>query len=783
MSEAVQPVLNAALFARLGTVFGYVSVSKPGACRSERRRPDPTRTGRVRIERIDGGEQYVVSCPFCRDDYGRLFVSHAYATAGRESKFWNCFNERCQAAPGNRERFAAMLAGVGPAPAVPPSEESRDPAPPLWPAAAVRVDALPPGHPTACYLAARGFDVEELSREWNVHFLGEPTGWRSCPGGRILVPVHAPEPDLRGGPPREAYVGYQARIVPGVRPSSHPEAKYLTATGLRVGSLFYGLAQAARAAGPVVVMEGVADAWAYGPGALGAFGKAISPRKAELLARFMPGRDVVVLLDADAAADADAAVATLRCALPGRRVVRGALPAGRKDPGECGREELHEAVTRALSATVAVPAAVPAAVEVGAVVRPRGRGAAVAYGGAGPAAAAAVARGESVLRAVRLTAPDGRSVETREVQGAMAACGDARRIYPDAVLAGVVERLYGLPLADGIDCGRTAAWLLGREYAFLAEPGRGAEIAAAFADGEVGGGLEAGSQADRYVDVARPLAALTADMIAAGVPVDRDALARLEGGSLRDHERHALAALRRFLTPAGRVHPNLDPLGARTGRFSCSDPALQCLPKSLRAVIAATPGRVMIDADFRQFELRVAAGLSGDPDLIAALSDPGRDVYEESCSRAINDDRAPRDARRAAKALVQATLNGGGGGANNAASAGVAPAEAEALVRSFRRRYPRLAGWIEANRPVLKGLVQAAGAEVFGRALLQAAGVRAGGFAPLLPMHDGLLGEADEADAGAAADALRRALEAEPFRGVPLPVRVGVGRTWADAAG
>lgn len=70
----------------------------------------------------------------------------------------------------------------------------------------------------------------------------------------------------------------------------------------------------------------------------------------------------------------------------------------------------------------------------------------------------------------------------------------------------------------------------------------------------------------------------------------------------------------------GRIHPTIRLDGAGTGRTSCEDPNLQNIPrgdtaesKIARDVFAAPPGYVMLQLDYSQLELRIAAMLSNDP--------------------------------------------------------------------------------------------------------------------------------------------------------------------------
>lgn len=91
----------------------------------------------------------------------------------------------------------------------------------------------------------------------------------------------------------------------------------------------------------------------------------------------------------------------------------------------------------------------------------------------------------------------------------------------------------------------------------------------------------------------------------------------------------------KYVNPVtGKVHPDFHQLGARTGRFSCSNPNLQQVPRpvkgepNLRNVwIADTEDCVLIRSDYSQQEPRIMAQLSGDPAMIEACNK--EDVYIE----------------------------------------------------------------------------------------------------------------------------------------------------------
>lgn len=69
----------------------------------------------------------------------------------------------------------------------------------------------------------------------------------------------------------------------------------------------------------------------------------------------------------------------------------------------------------------------------------------------------------------------------------------------------------------------------------------------------------------------------------------------------------------------GRIHPNIKLDGARSGRTSCVDPNLQNIPraqsvegKMARDCFVAPEGKMLLEVDYSQLELRIAAMLSGD---------------------------------------------------------------------------------------------------------------------------------------------------------------------------
>lgn len=84
----------------------------------------------------------------------------------------------------------------------------------------------------------------------------------------------------------------------------------------------------------------------------------------------------------------------------------------------------------------------------------------------------------------------------------------------------------------------------------------------------------------------------------------------------------------------GRLHTTFNIGLTETGRASSANPNFQNMPRrnELRNCFIADPGYVIVTADFKSQELVIAAGMSGDAAMKAALL-AGRDLYKELAVR------------------------------------------------------------------------------------------------------------------------------------------------------
>jgi DNA polymerase I-like protein with 3'-5' exonuclease and polymerase domains len=257
----------------------------------------------------------------------------------------------------------------------------------------------------------------------------------------------------------------------------------------------------------------------------------------------------------------------------------------------------------------------------------------------------------------------------------------------------------------------------------------------------------------------------------------------------------------------GRVRPTVYTLGTDTGRMSCVRPNLQQLPREggIRACLTADPGHLLISADFRGVELRVAAALSGDTTLRRMIAD-GVDIHG-LIARQVFGPGATKADRYAVKRGVFGRLYGGGV-PTLARQVGCSELVAAAMVATLDEMTPQLTAWAARLRQQVTGgrtryrtytgavvylprahphkapnyVIQRTARELLVDALLRWHTTPWGGSAVLLPVHDEILVMVPEHDAPAATNALVTCMQTE-LNGVPILAEASApSYAWADAA-
>jgi hypothetical protein len=224
----------------------------------------------------------------------------------------------------------------------------------------------------------------------------------------------------------------------------------------------------------------------------------------------------------------------------------------------------------------------------------------------------------------------------------------------------------------------------------------------------------------------------------------------------------------------GRLYGQLHAGGTVTGRYSSTDPNLQNIPtgSEFRAFFCAPEGRVFIDVDYSQLELRVFAAISNELKMIRAFED-GWDYHDLIVQRL-------GCTRRQAKAVNFGIIYGISS-ATLAADLGVDEVTAGYLDDDEADA--------KANTRPMNFPVQGAAADVMHRAmrlLFERYRDWPGNVRPVLTIHDEILVEVDAALAEQVGSLLADAM-VEAFRDVLPngPTRFlaisGIGPTWAEA--
>lgn len=173
--------------------------------------------------------------------------------------------------------------------------------------------------------------------------------------------------------------------------------------------------------------------------------------------------------------------------------------------------------------------------------------------------------------------------------------------------------------------------------------------------------------------------------------------------------RKVTKALSSFLEPlpeqinsaTGRLHPSYWQLGSAAGRFSCSSPNLQQIPRTsdFRSCFIPEPGNVLVIADYSQIELRVAAEISKDFTMLSAYKS-NTDLHRLTASLVSGKhfEAVGKEERQLAKALNFGLLYGMGASglaeyARNSYGVEMTLEQAEEFKSKFFGGYSGLAGW------------------------------------------------------------------------------------------
>lgn len=170
----------------------------------------------------------------------------------------------------------------------------------------------------------------------------------------------------------------------------------------------------------------------------------------------------------------------------------------------------------------------------------------------------------------------------------------------------------------------------------------------------------------------------------------------LEYRTLQKLKTTYIDALPKMVNPlTGRVHTSFNQFITATGRLSSSNPNLQNIPirsplgkEIRRAFIPSSPDKWLLSADYSQIELRIAAEISGDPQLIEAFRNR-EDIHTATARVIFGTDEITPDMRRKAKEVNFGVLYGimpfGLSKRLN-----IPRSEAIAIIDTYKAKYPGL---------------------------------------------------------------------------------------------
>ena len=277
--------------------------------------------------------------------------------------------------------------------------------------------------------------------------------------------------------------------------------------------------------------------------------------------------------------------------------------------------------------------------------------------------------------------------------------------------------------------------------------------------------------------------------------------------------------------PDGRIHTSFQNTVTATGRLSSTEPNLQNIPvrtelgAQLRKMFAAPAGKVLVDADYSQIELRLLAHMAGDQAMIDGFQS-GEDIHTITASQVFNvpiEDVAPQ-MRRSAKA-VNFGIVYGISPFSLSQDIGATVQEAKEYMERYFAHYAGVRAYMDAvveqakragyvstlwgrrrwipeikssnfntrsfgERVALNAPIQGTAADIIKLAMIRVhSRLKAEGFSGrlVLQVHDELIVECPESEAGAVCKLVEEEMEGVAKLSVPLLAETHAGKTWAEA--
>ena len=283
--------------------------------------------------------------------------------------------------------------------------------------------------------------------------------------------------------------------------------------------------------------------------------------------------------------------------------------------------------------------------------------------------------------------------------------------------------------------------------------------------------------------------------------------------------------LGKVIAPDGRIHTCFQNTGTATGRLSSTEPNLQNIPirtelgAQLRKMFVAPAGRVLVDADYSQIELRLLACMAGDRAMIDGFNS-GEDIHRITASQVfgVPQEEVTPQMRRSAKA-VNFGIVYGISPFSLSQDIGVTVAQAKEYMEKYFQHYSGVHAYMDGvvararadgyvttlfarrrwvpelkssnfntrsfgERVALNTPIQGTAADIIKVAMIRvrdrllAEGLKG---RLVLQVHDELIVECPQEEAEAVQRLVKEEMEAVVSLPVPLVADTAAGKSWADA--
>ena len=275
----------------------------------------------------------------------------------------------------------------------------------------------------------------------------------------------------------------------------------------------------------------------------------------------------------------------------------------------------------------------------------------------------------------------------------------------------------------------------------------------------------------------------------------------------------------------GRIHTCFQNTVTATGRLSSAEPNLQNIPvrtelgAQLRKMFVAGPGKVLVDADYSQIELRLLAHMAEDEHMIGAFR-TGEDIHTITASQVfgVEPDQVTGEMRRRAKA-VNFGIVYGISPFSLSQDIGVSVAEAKEYMDRYFLKYAGVRAYMDrvverakeegyvstlfgrrrwlpelkssnfntrsfGERVALNMPIQGTAADIIKLAMLRVRDrLSTEGMEGrlVLQVHDELIVECPEEEQGRVCALVEEEMERVISLSVPLLAETSAGKSWADA--